>query len=411
MTEPVSRRTLLPFAIVWSVIALGLAEWMARGQLAFRSFPVLGDPRVGPAGFGALATHAILCPSERRKRIVLRVGVILEILRFAVLAVRGVDIEVVAFSTGYGFLFVAVIDFLLHREWRSAALASLVPIGVASAPLGLAGIVHRLTPLTYDGALFALDGTFRIPFSELTGNLVAAVPAIRAACLISYAVLPAAIAGGLAYEEYNYRRGHTRGVGVNLLLAYTVSGTIAGLLYVLCPGTGPFYAFPNMFPDHLPDPQSVPLHLAPFAPMAPRNAMPSLHFSWGVLLWRSTAGARSAIRLAAGIFALLTLVATIGTGEHYVVDLIAAVPFIVALEAIAAHSSISLNQRITPLVAGTGLFIVWIGAVRNADRVIPALFAHQTVVWALAITTVSISALVALRHSQPKSSKVSSVKV
>jgi hypothetical protein len=288
----------------------------------------------------------------------------------------------------------------MHREWRSAALASLVPIGVASAPLGLAGIVHRLTPLTYDGALFALDGTFRIPFSKLIGGLVAAVPAIRASCLITYAALPAAIAGGLAYEEYNYRRGHTRGVGVNLLVAYTVSGTIAGLLYVMCPGTGPFYAFPNMFPDHLPDPQSVPLHLASFAPMAPRNAMPSLHFSWGVLLWRSTAGARNAVRFASGTFALLTLVATIGTGEHYFVDLIAAVPFIVALEAIAAHSSISLYQRFTPLVAGIGLFIVWIGAVRNADRVVPALFSHQAVVWVLAVTTVLISALVALRHSQ-----------
>jgi hypothetical protein len=155
-----------------------------------------------------------------------------------------------------------------------------------------------------------------------------------------------------------------------------------------------------MFPDHLPDPQSVPLHLASFAPMAPRNAMPSLHFSWGVLLWRSTAGARNAVRFASGTFALLTLVATIGTGEHYFVDLIAAVPFIVALEAIAAHSSISLYQRFTPLVAGIGLFIVWIGAVRNADRVVPALFSHQAVVWVLAVTTVLISALVALRHSQ-----------
>lgn len=183
-----------------------------RGD-CFQVFSSFADPRVGPAGFGALATHAILCPSDKRKRIVLRLGLVLEIVRLAMFAMRGVEIEVLAFSVGYGFFIAALGDFLIHREWRSAALAALVPIGVASAPLGLGGIVHRMTHLTYDGALFALDGSFRVKFSEWTGNLVARIPAVRAACLVSYAVLPGAIAAGLAYEEHNYRRRAIRGVG------------------------------------------------------------------------------------------------------------------------------------------------------------------------------------------------------
>lgn len=132
--------------------------------------------------------------------------------------------------------------------------------------------------------------------------------------------------------------------------------------------------------------------------MSPRNAMPSLHFAWAAILWRSTAGARASIRVTAGTLVLLTVVATIGLGEHYVVDLIAAVPFIVALEAICAHRSVSLRQRFAPLTAGVGFFVVWIVVVRNAEAVVPTLFSHTLAVWLLTIITLSTVLSVALRH-------------
>ena len=398
-THPVkANRILLPLTLSWSVVVLGVAEYFAGGGLAFRPFLALADPRVGPAGFGALATHAILCTDDRRKRIVLRVGVVLEVIRFFVLAANGVKLDVVAFSIGYGFFAAALVDFLIHREWRSAALAALVPIGMAAAPVGLAGLVKKLTPTTFDGALLALDSTFRVPFSQLMGELFSMVPAILAMSLITYAVLPGAIAAGLAYEEYNHRRGESRGVGVNLLLAYAVSGTIAAALYIMCPATGPAHAFKSGFPSHLPDPSTVSLTLAPYAPLSPRNAMPSLHFAWGVLLARSTVGARRSLRIAAISFAAMTAVATIGSGEHYVLDLVAAAPFIVALEAATARRSVSLRRRAPAIVLGILLYGMWMAIIYKTPSTLPVLESYPAIIWLLSATTIGVSVAVALRR-------------
>ena len=55
-----------------------------------------------------------------------------------------------------------------------------------------------------------------------------------------------------------------------------------------------------------------------------RNAMPSLHMSWAFLL---AIYCRKSVRWAFLIFAALTAFATVGTGEHYAIDLVAAIPF------------------------------------------------------------------------------------
>ena len=391
-----SRRWLLPVAFAWSliVLAVGVASLGLAGALV----PIYGlhDPRVGPAGLGAFVAHAILCGSDQRRTRVLRAGFLLEVIRFAVVVKQGIPFDSAMLSIGYGFFAAALGDFFIHRQWRLAALISLVPIGMANAAFGLGAIVRRITPRTYDGALYALDGVLRIPFSEIAGNAFASMPALAATCLIAYALLPAAIAAGLGLEEFNFRNGKSRGVGVNLLLAYTVSGTIAALLYVLTPGTGPLHAFPGAFPASLPDASSVPLGLAEFAPNSPRNAMPSFHVAWAIILARSLAGSRVSLRLGVLIFASLTALATIGSGEHYVVDLVAAAPFLVALEAAAAHRFIAVRQRIPRIMIGLVLFALWIVAVTRAPVVVPFLAQHSMAMWAFVVGTLVISLAAAL---------------
>lgn len=394
-----TRGLLLPLSLAWSVLLLVALEWTSGGGATSPLFN-LSDPYVGPASFGALIVHGILCDVDRRRVIVLRVGVLLEILRFVFLAHRMVALDVVVLSTGYGFLVAALADFLVHREWRSAALAALVPIGMASSRLGLADVVQRLTPLTYDGTLLALDATLRVPFSRLAGNLFIAAPLVRALALIAYAALPGAIAAGLAYEEYARRRGLNRGVGVNLLLAYMVSGTIAALLYVLCPATGPAHAFAGMFPQSLPAANSVPLHLAPFASNSPRNAMPSLHVAWAILLARSVAGARTSVRISAWIFAALTILATLGSGEHYLFDLVAVAPFLAALEAATAHRTISWRRRVPALLSGAALYALLMMVIEKGTAAVPRLEAAPPLAWGLVAITLLIPATFALRQVQ-----------
>ena len=395
--ESPSRPWLLAAALGWSLVVLLAGMFFTGAQTALAPLYGLADPRVGPAGLGAFVGHAILCGSDSRRRRVLRAGLLLELIRIVIVVRAGIPADSAVLSAGYGFFAAALADFIVSREWRFAALAALVPIGMTNAQFGLSSMVKRLTPLTYDGALYALDLALRVPFSSWTGELFARVPAITLSSLIAYAALPGMIAAGLAYEEYNHRRGVSRGVGVNLLLAYAVSGSLAALLYWLCPGTGPSHAFGSLFPRNLPPIEGVDLGLAPFAPESPRNAMPSLHAAWAIMLVRSTAGARRAVRYTAMIFAALTAIATIGSGEHYLIDLIAAVPFMIALEAATAHRYIGPKTRIVPLSLGVSLYLAWVLAVRGGGIAVPFLYAHPLIMWLAVVLTVALPAGVALR--------------
>jgi hypothetical protein len=392
-------------AFVWTAFVYAVLAVRLGRAVALEPFLSLSDPRVGPAGFFALVSHAILCTNERRRVLVLRAGIALEILRFIALSRSGIPLDALALSSGYGFFAAALADFLWHRDWRAGALAALVPIGMASAPLGLVGVVRELTPRTLDGALYAFDAALRIPFSRILGQLVAGHASVHLLSLITYAALPGAIAAGLAYEEYTYRKGIERGVGTNLLLAYTLSGTVAAVLYIICPGTGPSHIFGAGFPNHLPDSSSVSLVLSNYAPLSPRNAMPSLHFAWAVLLYRSTAGARVSIRRIAFAFVIITFVATIGSGEHYVFDLIADAPFIVALEAATAHRTIPLRRRVAPLVSGVVVYAGWMVAIRSAPVSAPFLERHAAITWMLVLLTIAVPSWFALRPIAPRWSR------
>jgi membrane-associated phospholipid phosphatase len=57
---------------------------------------------------------------------------------------------------------------------------------------------------------------------------------------------------------------------------------------------------------------------------APRNCVPSLHLTWALLLILYIP---ARLRPLAIIFAVLTACATLGLGQHYIIDLIAAVPY------------------------------------------------------------------------------------
>lgn len=277
--EQAGDRLLPPLSLAWSALVFVVLESIAgSGHFDLRHLFTDGD--VGSASFGVLVVHGILCSDERRRILVLRAGILLEVVRYALLMRASVPLFAIVLSTGYGFLGAALVDFLLHREWRSATFAALVPVGMASTQLALGGVVEKLTPQTYDGTLLALDATLRVPFTRWAGMLFSSATAIRVLASLAYAALPGAIAVGLAYEEFARRRDLERGVGVNLLLAYLVSGMIVGFLYYLSPVTGPVHAFPSGFPASLPGPTFVPLALAPFAPGSPRNATPSMHFAW-----------------------------------------------------------------------------------------------------------------------------------
>lgn len=153
-------------------------------------------------------------------------------------------------------------------------------------------VIIRMTPRTIDLSLSAIDSAFRLNASTFLvwGNLH---PLVRLFLLLIYNWLPLV---AVMVMVYTAPRKH-------YLLSLFTAAAVAVPCYLLFPAVGP---------AHLSD------------ALAPRNCMPSLHFTWAFLaFWYSPRNWRWPM----AVFVLLTAVATITVGEHYFIDLVAAIPF------------------------------------------------------------------------------------
>ncbi len=105
--------------------------------------------------------------------------------------------------------------------------------------------------------------------------------------------------------------------------AIILLGAIIPFMYRVCPGAGPLYLLPG-FPYEAPG--SAFPHLKQID--APLNTTPSGHFGWALMMfWFANKYATKPVRIAAGLYAVVMAIATLGTGEHYIIDLVLSVPF------------------------------------------------------------------------------------
>ena len=123
---------------------------------------------------------------------------------------------------------------------------------------------------------------------------------------------------------------------------------------------------------------------------AARNCMPSLHTAWALLVcWNSRPFGRWVKTLAASFLAL-TLAATLGLGEHYLVDLVVAVPFALCIQAACAPPlEPRQRERLWAIAIGAGLTAAWIAAL---DREAFVFGIAPAVSWALIAGTVGVCA-------------------
>jgi PAP2 superfamily len=177
--------------------------------------------------------------------------------------------------------------------------------------LSLAGkylhwLIIRISPSTVDKYLLATDRRFGFDPTEFvrwTENHQMVFLLLG----IAYLALPLAMAMAWIADQNHVLRN-----------AVLIGGLVCWFFYAACPATGPWY------------------YLAGMTSGAPRNCMPSMHLSWALML---AINARSRWRYGLSIYAGVLAVATIGLGEHYLIDLIAAVPFTLAVEWIALRLS------------------------------------------------------------------------
>jgi ribosomal protein S14 len=310
---------------------------------------------------GTFAIHALARPAFRELARASIIG-------FLLLAIHGVLFGV---DTGHPHRLVGLLlyyqglgsaAFLCAKGWRlrfdqegqDASLrlmaASTLPLFViASRPL--LALSSTANPGTLDLLAFDFDRSLGFDPSAALARLVLSREAVRELALAAYASLPLVISIAVATQLRN------RDPAPNSLLVFMVIAVIGFPVYFLFPVAGPIYAFGAQFPYHLPAPTAVPVALDVIA-AAPRNGMPSLHFAWAFALWLNARNSGAGARFGYGAFLWLTLLAVLGLGEHYLIDLVVALPLV--LVALALCASPNNTHRRHACWSGSVLFGAWL---------------------------------------------------
>ena len=256
-----------------------------------------------------------------------------------------------------------------HRRTVLAALlpAFLLPLYVVSAQnmLIIAQAVHATTLDLY---LYKFDGSLGFQPSFWAGTLLLKHAVLYWISVLVYYSLPLAM--GIAYAgSANLKRGR---LSWYMLLLFVVAGLLGWVFYNLFPATGPRYVFGSGFPAmslSLPYASLKRLALEPIAisQIFPRNAMPSLHFTWLILIWWNTRNFRWHVRALTALYLLFTALGTLGTGEHYLIDLIVAWPFALIVQGLLAPLPLRASARWITAAFGLMLTLSWNAALRYTN--------------------------------------------
>jgi len=219
----------------------------------------------------------------------------------------------------------------------------------------------RVHPSVLDLYLVSFEGSLHVQFPFLLGQLFARFWPLHIVSLVVYIGLPVAL--GLTYAGCLM---NDRKEALPAFIAFLITGPVGILFYNLFPALGPSYIFGDRFPWHpLAWSQLSRLFVEPVALPGLRNAMPSLHAAWAYLVFWYARRLSVLERAMAVVVVVFTLLATLGTGEHYFIDLVVAVPytlFILALTNSLAYRTVW--TFLTPLLVGLGTTLAWLVALR-----------------------------------------------
>jgi len=265
-------------------------------------------------------------------------------------------------------------------------LVCFAAIGGAVVVGNVLDLSSGLTP-KYDLYLYAVDHTLGFSLSFQLGRIFGPSTVFLRPLACFYDTMFLSML--LVYELHMVRNGKPKRVAAALIL--NLCGGF--LLYFLLPACGPIYAFHSSFPRHLPPWNGVRL----LSIAAPPNAIPSVHTSTALLILWFCGKRRCAYPLAA-LNLICTLLATLASGEHYLIDLVVAVPFAAAVYAASGHA---WKEAVVWLAATGG----WMAALRWGS---PWVTASPVLLGVACLMTVSIPWLSSLRavlsQSQPTGS-------
>lgn len=297
------------FDLLWVVVGALFLAVLDYRVMDYKPFFMSGFSFVGLSALGVLGTRTIWAKAEDRKLLL------------------------------YGFL-PAVL--FVASEWTASTLLD---------------ITEKLHPKTFDLFLYSFDSSLRVQISFLTGQFLLKNLWLRTASLAIYISLPLPLA--LVYASQLRRQ---KGKALAVMIAFLATGPVGVLCYNMLPACGPVHLFGAAFPwSPLSTADAMQLNIVPVITEGARNAIPSLHMTWVLLVWWNSRGLSRWVRVIAMIYVALTVLATLGTGEHYFIDLVVAFPFSLAVQALSSYSiPTSHRDRRGAFVFGTFATLIWL---------------------------------------------------
>jgi len=240
---------------------------------------------------------------------------------------------------------------------RELAIRRLAAVITMPALVVIAGIFLQESAgwhvLTFDGVLASVDRSFGVDPSAAAGVLVRRSAALWWTCKLVYDSLPMALC---AVAAARWRR-----FGPNdrdhVLIAIVVACIAGQFVSQLVPASGPRFLWGAAFPMSAGS-LSPAGDLSNISPAEFRNAFPSLHMTGALLVAWSARPFGRAVRLLACLYVAVTVVATLGSGEHYLVDLIVAAPFALAIRLGVRREAVKRVGLLLALVLAWTLLIL-----------------------------------------------------
>lgn len=374
--------------IILTALLVGVAAWLGASAKFYTE--ALVGAFFGIALLSVLVIHFRIRPSWLDALLLLA----------GVLLLAGMDFRILHFQPAIMAWpsFAGLMSLLIlggRAIWAKGANRKLLLLAFVPALLfvvseyfadDLLQLTSTIHPKALDLYLLSFDSSLRVQIAFLTGRAFSLYPNLRAVGLLFYVGLPIPIA--LIYAGRVLRQGEK---AIPSFVAFLVTGPIGVFFYNLLPALGPRHLFGDRFPWHpLTVEQTTRLFLEPIQISGPRNAIPSLHMAWVLLAWWYSRGLSWWERSVALAFVLFTVLATMGTGEHYFVDLVVAFPFALLIEALCAFELPLRNAlRLLAIVVGLFTTLAWMESLRYT----PHFFWRSPLLsWICCAATIAVSA-------------------
>jgi hypothetical protein len=382
-------KTVLTVALLAIVLALSLSADFYNSSMV--------DAFMAMALGGALVTLLVVQPSWTNLISVAVCSVVLAGLDYRVMGFQPRFMAAFSFA-GLGSLAVlGTRTIWARRQDRTLFLYAFLPAVLfvasdymASTLLDYTEILH---PKTFDLYLYSVDSSLRVQFSFLLGQMFARYQWVRFAGLLFYIALPMPLA--LVYSAHLRLKDKK---AFPVMLAFLVTGPIGVLFYNMVPACGPVHVFGPNFPWHpLSTSQAMHMVLETIPLKGARNAIPSLHMAWVLLAWWNSKRLSRWIRVVALAFVIFTVLATLGIGEHYFVDLVVAFPFALMVQALCLYPlPFKSGSRRVAFLFGTFASLAWMALISFATLFF---WISPVIPWAMVIATISVSILL-MHHLQ-----------